>query len=158
DEGAAGAPRLAHASPHRPPSMFKLSVRGLRSHVARLVLTAVVVMISVAFVAGSRVLTDTVKDGFDQVFSQLYAGPDGVVRSTDTIRNFVAQRRAPISASVLPPVTATPGVKAAEGVVMQQVRLVGKDGKSVGAQGGPPTFGLNWLTTPELNHWHLVAG
>jgi putative ABC transport system permease protein len=138
--------------------MLRVTLRGLRSHVARLVLTAVVVTISVAFVAGAQVLTDTVKDGFDQVFSEVYAGTDAVVRSSDTITTFVSERRAPVSESLLPAVRATPGVAAAEGAIQQPVRLVGKDGKAVRSQGGPPTFGLNWMTTPRLNHWHLVAG
>ena len=138
--------------------MLKLTLRGLRAHLARLALTAVVVMISVGFVAGSQVLTDTVKDGFDQVFSQIYAGTDAVVRSSDTVSTFVSEKRAPVSETLLPTVRQAPGVRAAEGAIQEQIRLVGRDGKAVGGQGGPPSFGLNWMTTPELNHWHLVTG
>src|SRR5689334_24652280 len=115
--------------------MLKLTLRGLRAHLARLVLTALVVMFSVGFVAGSQVLTDTVKDGFDQVFSEVYAGTDAVVRSSDTVATFVSERRAPVSESLLPAVRGAPGVQAAEGAVQQPVRLVGRDGKSIGGQG-----------------------
>ena len=45
--------------------MLKVVARGLRAHLMRLILTGLVVVMGVAFVCGSQLLSDTVKQGFD---------------------------------------------------------------------------------------------
>lgn len=140
--------------------MLKVMVRGLRSRLVRLLLTALVVVMGVAFVSGSQLLTDTVKQGFDRVFSSRYAGTDAVVRSSDSLFTFGGQQRAPIRDDVLATAGQAAGVGKAAGVVQAPVRLLGKDGKGASNPGtlALQTFGLNWIDDSQLNRWRLSSG
>lgn len=139
--------------------MVKVALRGIVAHRYRLVSTMVAVILGVGFMAGTLVLGDTVQKGFDDVFTDVYRDVDTVVRSSSTITSPFGRDRERIDAGVLPAVTAVDGVAAAEGQVQGRLRIIGKDDKPIGnPQGGPPTFGLNWFTAPELNGWRLDAG
>jgi putative ABC transport system permease protein len=139
--------------------MLKVARRGIVAHRYRLVSTMVAVILGVGFMAGTLVLGDTVQKGFDEVFTDVYRDVDTVVRSSSTITSPFGRDRERIDAAVLPTVAGVDGVAAAEGQVQGRLRIIGKDDKPIGnPQGGPPTFGLNWFTAPELNGWRLDAG
>ncbi|MEZ5142952.1 MAG: FtsX-like permease family protein [Acidimicrobiales bacterium] len=139
--------------------MIKVSLRGLLSHKFRLLLTIVAVLVSVAFMAGTQILTATVSASFDKVFDDVYKNIDVVVRSTDKVDTGFGAFRDSIADSVVPTVAAVPGVTAAEGQVQGQISILDRQGEPIGnPQSGPPTFGLNWLTQPELNGWRLDEG
>jgi putative ABC transport system permease protein len=59
---------------------------------------------------------------------------------------------------VLPSLVGVPGVEAAEGQVVGQIRVLDKDNQPLVTAQGPPNFGLNWLTSPALNGWTIVDG
>ena len=66
---------------------------------------------------------------------------------------------APVSQDLVPLVSGVNGVQAAEGQAQGQVSILDKSGDPMGnANTGPPTFGLNWLTKPDLNGWRLASG
>lgn len=141
--------------------MLKVMRRGLRAHLFRLALTALVVLMGVGFVSGSQLLSDTVARGFSEVFSARYEGTDVVVRSSDSVFTFGGQQRAPVDEALLAEVRATEGVRAAEGNIQAPVRLLGKDGRSTGATGvglALQTFGLNWPTDEQINRWRITDG
>jgi len=139
--------------------MIKVSLRGLFSHKLRLLLTIAAVAVSVAFMAGTQILTATVSASFDKVFDDVYKNIDVVVRSTNQVDTGFGAFRDSISEDVVPTVAGVPGVTAAEGQVQGQIAILDKNGDRIGnPQGGPPTFGLNWLTEPELNGWKLFEG
>src|SRR5947209_5961439 len=50
--------------------MAALVLRGLAARKVRAALTAIAVLLGVAMVAGSYVLTDTINASFDQIFAQ----------------------------------------------------------------------------------------
>ena len=128
------------------------------AHKVRLVATALAVLLGVAFMAGTQVLTSSVSASFDKVFADVYASIDVVVRSSNQVDTPFGSQRAKIDASVVPDVRAVDGVTAAEGQVVAQIRVLDRDGKPLVSSQGPPNFGLNWLTQPALNGWHLVEG
>ncbi|MBU6330129.1 MAG: FtsX-like permease family protein [Acidobacteria bacterium] len=138
--------------------MLKVTLRGLLAHKVRLIATAVAVVLGVAFMAGTQVLTSSISASFDKVFSDVYASIDVVVRSTNEIETPFGSQRTRISDSVLPAVEAVPGVDAAEGQVVGQIRVLGRDNKPLVRTQGPPNFALNWLTEPALNGWTIVEG
>ena len=55
--------------------------QGSRAHKLRFVLTALAVIIGVAFMAGTSVLTATIQQTFDDLFANIYRGTDAVVRA-----------------------------------------------------------------------------
>lgn len=133
-------------------------MRGLMAHKVRLIATAVSVLLGVAFMSGTQVLTSSVSASFDKVFADVYASIDVVVRSSNKVETPFGSQRTRISESVVPTITGVPGVEAAEGQVVGQIRVLDKQGEPLVATQGPPNFGLNWLTSPSLNGWNVVEG
>src|ERR1051325_3583343 len=97
--------------------MWRGTLRGLTSHKLRFALTALAVVLGVAFVAGTFVLTDTINKTFTDLFEQTTKGVDVAVRSKDNISGQGGQQRAPLPASLLAKIKGTPGVLDAEGQV-----------------------------------------
>ncbi len=138
--------------------MLRVTIRGLLAHKVRLVATAVAVLLGVAFMTGTQVLTTSVGASFDKVFADVYAPIDVVVRSSTEVDTPFGSQRTRIEGSLVPSLASVPGVSAAEGQVVAQIRVLGRDGKPLVPSQGPPNFGLNWLTSPALNGWTIVAG
>ncbi len=137
--------------------MFRATMRSLLAHKLRLLLTAVSVVLGVAFVSGSLVFTDTLKQTFNDLFAQ--TTPDVVVTPrTAFSSNDAAGGAATIDAATLGVIQGVPGVAKAEGGVFENgVQIVGKDGKIL-ATGGAPAFGSNWLGDRDLSPFRLIDG
>lgn len=139
--------------------MLRLTLRGLRAHAARLVLTALVVLMGVSFVVSVQVLTDTLRDGYDTIFTDVGANLDVVVRSSESVATaFGGEERAPIPAELLDVVRQSPGLRQAEGLVQGQTRLIGPDGDLVTTTADAPVFAFNWVDDPLLNVWVIESG
>jgi putative ABC transport system permease protein len=125
--------------------MFIATLRGMLAHKLRLALTTTSIALGVAFLAGTLMLTDTMKLAFDQLFGKVSAGTDAVVRQESAYAQSsgVGVSRAPIDASVLDQVRAVDGVAAAEGAVSGYALLTDTEGKAVLTSGGAPTMGYS---------------
>jgi putative ABC transport system permease protein len=96
--------------------LTSLALKSLWARKARALRTTIAVVIGVAFMAGSYVLTDTIFAAFDDIFSESLKGTSVVV----TAKNPVEQENGEvptISASLLPRVERTPGVRLAAGAI-----------------------------------------
>jgi putative ABC transport system permease protein len=140
--------------------MWKVTRKGLRAHKLRFALTALAVLLGVAFMSGTFVLTDTIRQTFDDLFADIREGTDAYVRSRDAIENdFGPTQRSRIPADLLNEIEAVDGFEAAEGEINFYAQPVDKDGDTIGNPNqGPPTFGTNWNEVPELNPWELEPG
>lgn len=139
--------------------MLAVTLRGLRSHLLRLGATALAVVLGVSFMVGTQVLGDTVKAGFTEAFADVNRGVDAVVRSDREIPTPFGAERVRIDASVIDGLLTHASVAAADGQIRRPLRLISNDGTPLGnPSAGPPTFGLNWSTVPELNNWDLTEG
>jgi putative ABC transport system permease protein len=141
--------------------MWKLTLRGMRAHKIRYVLTAVAVVLGIAFVSGTLVLTSTINNTFDELFTEIYAGTDAQVRGQKPIDSsfFGETQRDPVSREVLDQVKTVPGVAVADpGVDISYAQLIGEDGEPVGGGAGPPTFGTSWTDNQNLNPFRLEPG
>ncbi len=121
--------------------MWKPTIRGLLARKVRLVLTALAVLLGVAFMSAVYVLTDTVKQSFDEVFAQTLDRVDLSVQGARALGRGDSQR---IPETVLRAVRSVPGVARAEPYVSGYAQFVDRDGESVGG-GGPPTLGGSWV-------------
>ena len=141
--------------------MWRLTVKGVVAHRFRYALTALAVMLGVAFIAGTFVLTDTMSATFDNLYTQIYSGTAAVVRATqpfDPGLSYTSERQR-IDASLAGTVAAVPGVRAVAPDITGYAQLVGKNGKAIGvASNGPPTLGTAWTDVPELNPLRLLPG
>ena len=59
--------------------MIKVVLKGLAGRKLRALLTAVAIILGVAMISGTYVLTDTINAGFTQVFTTVYAKTDAVI-------------------------------------------------------------------------------
>ena len=71
--------------------MFRLTIKELLAKKLRLLTTALAVMLGVAFMAGTLVLTDTMNRTFDGLLSDAYAGTDAYVRGVSELDAGTAQ-------------------------------------------------------------------
>jgi putative ABC transport system permease protein len=139
--------------------MLRVTIRGLLAHKLRLVTTAIAIVLGVAFMSGTLVLTATMQSTFDGLFADINAGTDVVVRSTDVVDSGFGDVRGPVDESVLPTVRGVDGVRAAEGDVTGYAQFVGRDGKTVGnPNSGAPTLGFAWGDDEQLNPLNLAEG
>lgn len=140
--------------------MLHVTLKGLMAHKLRLALTALAVVLGVAFMAGSLVLTDTIRSVFDNLFAEVNSGVDAVVRQQETFEGqFGQSQRGRVTQETLGLVEAVPSVQAAEGQVAGPAALADENGDLIGNPGqGAPTLAFNWSTVPELNQFTLVEG
>jgi putative ABC transport system permease protein len=138
--------------------VLHVTVRGLLAHKVRLVATTLAVLLGVSFVTATNVLAASVSTSFDRVFSDIYEDLDAVARSSVQIRTPFGPQRARVREAVVADIARVEGVTAVEGQVEGDLRVIGRDGEPLGADQGPPTSGLNWPTSPELNGWELLEG
>jgi len=138
--------------------MLKLATKSVLAHKRRLIGTGLSVIIGIAFLAGTFVFTDTIKRTFDNLFSDVFKNTDIYVRSNQSIESDFGQTQRPrIPDTLVAEVQKVPGVAEASGTVQGFARIIGKDGKPLGMDQGPPTFGGEF-TPGALSPWTLVDG
>lgn len=137
--------------------MWTATIRGLMARKVRLALTALAVVLGVAFVSGTYVLTDTLHRAFAEVSRQTEVGTDLVVRSRAPYGSEDAQR-ARVPASLVERVRPVPGVLAAEGFLQGYAQFVSKDGRHAIQTSGAPTFGISWGTTDQVGPLRIERG
>jgi putative ABC transport system permease protein len=141
--------------------MFSTALKGLLGHKFRFAATALAVTLGVAFMAGTLVLTDTIRATFDNLFADVYQGTDAVVRAKAAFEGPTGTgvQRGRVDAAMVDTVRRVDGVAAAEGDITGYARLVGKDGQALGNPAmGAPTFGMSWTENEALNTFTLVSG
>lgn len=136
--------------------MLKATVKALTARKLRLLLTATAIILGVAFVTGTLVLTDTSTRLFDDQFTQATAGVDIVVRDEadfDAAMG-VEVERDPLPPTVLDQIRDVDGVGGAQGVARGSALLV-VDREAVVPSG--PSVGLSWAPEP-YNPFRLRDG
>ncbi|MEU9555426.1 ABC transporter permease [Streptomyces fumanus] len=139
-------------------TVWKTSMRNFLAHKGRMALSAVAVLLSVAFVCGTLVFTDTMNTTFDKLFAvssaDVTVAPKGADAEEDA-RNGVPES---LPAATLEKVRSAEGVAAAEGaVVSMNVTVVDADNDNVGATNGAPTLAGNW-TRNDLRSMEITSG
>ncbi len=119
--------------------MIRTAIKTVFAHKVRLALTAMSVMMGVAFIAGTFIFTDTIDESFNQLFEDLYEGQDIIVQGVAEF-DVGFSGPPPIDESVLDTVLSVPGVEAAEGGVSSLAIIYDKDGEAI-VPTGPPTIG-----------------
>ncbi|MDN3266054.1 FtsX-like permease family protein [Streptomyces sp. MA15] len=128
-------------------TVLRTSMRNFVAHKGRMALSAVAVLLSVAFVCGTLVFTDTMGTTFDKLFAA--TASDVTVSSKDASEGgetTSGNGRPPvIPASVVEEVQRAEGVKAAEGAVFSTaVTVVDGDRDNLSPTNGGPTIVGSW--------------
>lgn len=140
--------------------MFRIALKSTLARRGRLFSTALAVVISVAFITGTMVLSDSVEGTVGDLVSASYRGIDAVVRSTSAQESQFGgpAYREPIGQEALDLSAATSGVRVAEGVVLGAPILLAKDGSAVGTAGLSNTVGTGWIADDGLRGRRLERG
>ncbi|MFG2451535.1 ABC transporter permease [Streptomyces sp. NPDC048512] len=139
-------------------TVLRTSMRNFFAHKGRMALSAVAVLLSVAFVCGTLVFTDTMNTTFDKLFavtsSDVTVLPKAA-KSDDTPQNGKPES---VPASALAQARQADGVKSAEGAVSSMnVTVVNGDNKNMGSTTGAPTIAGNW-THNDLRSMEITSG
>ncbi len=133
--------------------MIKVALRGLAGRKLRAALTGIAIVLGVAMISGTYILTDTINRAFTTLFTESYAETDAVVtgRGLDISFEGSAPPPPPVDASVLETVRAVPEVALASGSIVDEVntKILTPEGKAVSSEGAP-TFGFGIDTDPEF--------
>ncbi len=121
-----GRPDRPHAGPvHRGrgprgplggDAMTWVALKSLSERRMRAALTALAIVLGVAMIAGSLILTDTIDRAFTNIFSSSYTQTDLVVRSTPVVSDSFAGAPT-VPAELLTQIREVPGVAAAGGTL-----------------------------------------
>ncbi|WP_128377065.1 ABC transporter permease [Streptomyces cavernae] len=142
--------------------MLKATLRSFLAHKGRLLLSALAVVLSVAFVAGSLIFSDTVSRTFDRLFASTSA--DVTVQPKEDLSEAVPSGATPtVPASLAQRVDEVDGVRRAlVDVDVENLTVVDAKNDPVGPTTGAPTIATNWKVTDrspvELTSGHAPRG
>ena len=121
--------------------MFRLSLKMTLARKGRLLLTSLAIILGTSFLSGTTIFSDTINSTFDRLFTDVFRDVDAYVRSTDSVDTGFGEQRAPAAVSALETILKVKGVSSAVGDMQSYARVIDKDGKPLGEDQGPPTFG-----------------
>ncbi len=125
--------------------MTKFAIRGLMGRKLRTALTAIAIVLGVAMISGTYVLTDSIDQAFDTIFTDIRKGSNAVIsgKSAFDIGGDSGVSAPTLDESLLPQVRELSDVAQAEGSVdSDATQLIGDDGKVV-VYGGAPNLGFS---------------
>ena len=136
--------------------MFTISVRNLWEHKLRTLLLGGAITVGVAFVVASFVLTDSIGDAFDEVFTEAFSAID--IQVAGDVESAADSFEIPlIPGDLADDIAAVPGVTAVEPGLQGFVFIEDtEDGGGGFGAFGPPTFGISWSDGPTP--FQLVDG
>lgn len=121
-----------------------LARRSLRARWIRFALCTSAVVVGVAFVTGSFVLSDSLRRVFDRLATTITEDTDVEVRGIDPFAtaDAVDASRPPLPEALIDTVAAVPGVASARGSVGADVVAVAPDGRVI-VNNGPPVLAIS---------------
>ena len=149
------------AGPLRRNGRDPLRPQGILGRKLRTALTAVAIVLGVAMVSGTYVLTDSIDKAFDTIFTDIYRGTDATITRQVRLRRRAtapASPSRPFDESLLPEVRRLPEVAdAIGGVDAETTQLVGRTARR-SCSAAPPTSASRSTREPEFNSLTLVEG
>jgi putative ABC transport system permease protein len=136
------------------------ALKGILGRKLRTALTALAIVLGVAMVTGTYILTDSIKGAFGGIFTEIYSGTDATItgKSAFTLSNQGNTTAPPFDESLLAKVRDLPDVRDAVGGVGGEAHLIGPNGKVI-VFGGAPNLGFSVdPSRPEFNTLSLTQG
>jgi putative ABC transport system permease protein len=139
----------------------RFAIKGLLSRKLRTALTAIAIVLGVAMISGTYVLTDSIDQAFERIFTDIRKGSNAVItgQAAFDITEGSGVTEPTFEDSLLPKVRALPAVAEAEGSVdSDATQFIGEDGKAV-VYGGAPNLGFSIANGESVfNPLTLVEG
>ena len=141
--------------------MIRFALKGMLGRKLRTILTAIAIVLGVTMVSGTYVLTDSIDQAFDSIFTDVRAGSSVVIsgKSAFDLSDGSGATAPAFDESLLEEVRGLPGVQAAEASVdTESAQLIGDDGKAI-VYGGAPNLGFSIANgDSQFNPLTLVEG
>src|SRR6187399_1232709 len=124
--------------------MTAFTLKGLLGRKLRTALTAFAIVLGVAMVSGTLVLTDSIDKAFDSIFTDSRKGSDVVItgKSAFDLSEDSGASEPTFPEALLTTVRGVDGVAEAEGGVEGTATLINNKGKAV-VYGGAPNLGFS---------------
>jgi len=135
--------------------MKKLVLRGFAERKVRALLTGIAIVLGVALMAGTYILTDTIDHAFAEVFGSAYKDKAVVVTARETLGHNSGSRTYPIREATLARVRAVPGVAVASPSISTRATLLTASGKRI--SGAAPSL-VNALQPPRFEAFTAAQG
>jgi putative ABC transport system permease protein len=145
-----------------------VALKGLLGRKLRAALTAIAIVLGVAMISGTYVLTDTIKSAFTSVFTQAYSHSDALICGRNAIATEAgcagggggggANQTPSLPASLLARVQALPQVGHAAGGINDSAQMVGSDGKVISGHGAPALAFSYSPAGQQFNPLQLASG
>ncbi|HEX8104771.1 MAG TPA: FtsX-like permease family protein [Solirubrobacteraceae bacterium] len=137
--------------------MTAVALKGLLARKTRALLTALAIVLGVAMISGTYVLTDSVQKAFSGVFSSAFQETDVTITGREVVDG--AESAPTVPAGLLEKVRALPEVEAAAGAFLfRDVKLIDRTGKTIGeSQASKYGLGVD-PSQPRFNPLELQAG
>jgi putative ABC transport system permease protein len=119
--------------------MLQLVLRGFLQRKLRVGLTATAIVLGVALMAGTYILTDTINRSFAAIFQTASKGHDVVVSPAEQLGREVRSQTSPVTQAMLERVRRTPGVAEAAGSIFTNGTFLDTHHKRV-TSGFAPAF------------------
>jgi putative ABC transport system permease protein len=118
--------------------MIRVALKGLWGRKLRTFLTAMAIVLGVAMISGTYILTDTITSSFTKVVDGSFEHADAVVTGKVAFKSNESNTAATPAFPdiVLSVVKQLPDVAAAAGSIGDEVKLIGRDGKVISTKGG----------------------
>ncbi|HEX6229736.1 MAG TPA: FtsX-like permease family protein [Solirubrobacterales bacterium] len=135
--------------------MTRLAVKSLWARRVRALTTTLAVVIGVAFVAGTYILTDTTFAAFDEIFSESLSKTDVVITARDEVEQETGEVPS-FSATLLPKVRQVPGVRIAAGAIGTPGGFFDAENEAIGTPFAPKF--ITSVLPPALEAQTYVEG
>ena len=124
--------------------MIRFALKALLGRKLRTVLSAFAIVLGVATVSGTYVLTDSIDKAFGSIFTESRKGSDAVIsgKAAFEVGSGTGVTAPAFAESLLQRVRALPDVRVADGSVNGEAQLIGKNGKAI-VHGGAPNLGFS---------------
>jgi len=118
--------------------VIRVALKGLLGRKLRTALTAIAIVLGVAMVAGTFMLTDSIDRALNSIFTDVRQGSNAVIsgKTAFDLASDSGSTAPSFDESLLAKVRSLPEVEAAEGSVMGPAQLIGNNGKAIVNNGG----------------------
>jgi putative ABC transport system permease protein len=137
--------------------MIDVLLRGILARKLRAVLTAFGVVLGVAMISGTFVLTDTIMSAYDTIFNTAYLHTDAVVVAK-TPFGVVGTSKEALPESMLQCIRALPEVARVHGFIDEHAQITDTHGTVLGGSGETLLFGIPTAELDATNPLMLQSG
>ena len=138
--------------------MIAVALKGLAGRKLRATLTALAIVLGVAMISGTYVLTDTIDKAFDSLFVEAYAGTDAVITGKEAFETDFGSRAA-FDEALLAEVRRSPTSRRPSAASPTSPSSTDKQGDLISTQGAPAlAFGIDSSPEPALQPAQALGG